>query len=59
MSATRRHRRSELLTETGYGYVATIPGKLDKGYAAEVPYDLILFNGTVNMVSSAMFDQLR
>jgi protein-L-isoaspartate(D-aspartate) O-methyltransferase len=50
---------SEKLGDTGYDNVAVVTGDLEKGYAAEAPYDLIFFNGAVEMIPSSMFDQLR
>ncbi|OCW58876.1 protein-L-isoaspartate O-methyltransferase family protein [Hoeflea olei] len=48
-----------LLSESGYDNVAVVTGDLEKGYAAEGPYDLIFFNGAVEYVPEALFDQLR
>ena len=50
---------SETLSEGGYDNVAVVKGDLEKGYAAEGPYDLIFLNGAVEMVPPALFDQLR
>jgi len=50
---------SERLSETGYDNVAVVTGDLEKGYAAEAPYDFIFFNGAVETVPVALFDQLR
>ena len=50
---------SAKLSETGYDNVAVVTGDLEKGYAAEAPYDLIFFNGAVETVPAALFDQLR
>lgn len=50
---------SERLRDTGYDNVAVVTGDLEKGYAAEGPYDLIFFNGSVEEVPEALFDQLR
>ncbi|MBU4530728.1 MAG: protein-L-isoaspartate O-methyltransferase [Hoeflea sp.] len=50
---------SELLSDTGYDNVAVVTSDLEKGYAAEGPYDLIFFNGAVEQVPAALFDQLR
>ncbi|KGF69105.1 protein-L-isoaspartate O-methyltransferase [Hoeflea sp. BAL378] len=50
---------STLLSETGYDNVAVVTGDLEKGYAAEGPYDVIFFNGAVQTVPPALFDQLR
>tara|TARA_R110002020_G_scaffold23525_7_gene78246 strand:- start:11716 stop:12384 length:669 start_codon:yes stop_codon:yes gene_type:complete len=50
---------STLLSETGYDNVAVVTGELEKGCAAEAPYDVIFFNGAVPTVPPALFDQLR
>lgn len=50
---------SETLSEGGYDNVAVVTGELEKGYAAEGPYDLIFLNGAVEVVPPALFDQLR
>lgn len=50
---------SETLSEGGYDNVAVVTGELEKGYAAEGPYDLIFLNGAVETVPPALFDQLR
>lgn len=50
---------SARLSETGYDNVAVVTGDLEKGYPSEAPYDLIFFNGAVEMVPAALFDQLR
>ena len=50
---------SALLSDTGYDNVAVVTGDLEKVYAAEAPYDVIFFNGAVEAVPAALFDQLR
>lgn len=50
---------SERLSDSGYDNVAVVTGDLEKGYAAEGPYDLIFLNGAVEIVPAALFDQLR
>jgi len=50
---------SERLSDGGYDNVAVVTGDLEKGYAAEGPYDLIFVNGAVETVPVALFDQLR
>ena len=50
---------SERLSDGGYDNVAVVTGDLEKGYAAEGPYDLIFVNGAVETVPAALFDQLR
>jgi protein-L-isoaspartate(D-aspartate) O-methyltransferase len=49
---------SERLSDGGYDNVAVVTGDLEKGYANEAPYDVIFFNGAVEVVPE-MFDQLR
>lgn len=50
---------SQRLSEAGFDNVAVVTGDLEKGYANEAPYDLIFFNGAVEMVPNMIFDQLR
>ncbi|MCY0147097.1 protein-L-isoaspartate O-methyltransferase [Hoeflea sp. G2-23] len=50
---------SAKLSDTGYDNVAVVTGDLEKGYAAEAPYDVIIFNGAVEVVPEALFEQLR
>lgn len=50
---------SALLSDNGYDNVAVVTGDLEKGYDAEAPYDLIFFNGAVERIPEALFDQLR
>ena len=50
---------SERLSDGGYDNVAVVTGELEKGYAAEGPYDIIFLNGAVEFVPPALFDQLR
>lgn len=50
---------SETLSNTGYDNVAVVTGDLEKGYAAEAPYDLIFFNGSVETIPETLFEQLR
>ena len=50
---------SERLSDGGYDNVAVVTGDLEKGYAAEGPYDLIFLNGAVETVPATLFDQLR
>jgi protein-L-isoaspartate(D-aspartate) O-methyltransferase len=50
---------SERLSDGGYDNVAVVTGNLEKGYAAEGPYDLIFVNGAVETIPAALFDQLR
>lgn len=50
---------SETLRDTGYDNVAVVTGDLEKGYAAEAPYDLIFFNGSVETIPETLYAQLR
>lgn len=50
---------SETLAELGYDNVAVVTGELEKGYAAEAPYDAIFVHGAVEVVPEAFFAQLR
>lgn len=50
---------SETLSELGYDNVAVVTGELEKGYAAEAPYDAIFVHGAVEVVPEAFFAQLR
>lgn len=50
---------SKLLSDTGYDNVAVVTGDLEQGYAAEAPYDLIFFNGSVETIPEALYAQLR
>lgn len=52
-------RAGETLSELGYDNVAVVTGELDKGYAAEAPYDAIFIHGAVEFVPEAFFAQLR
>jgi len=47
------------LAALGYDNVAVVSGDLEKGYAAEAPYDLIVVNGAVEEVPAALLEQLR
>lgn len=47
------------LSALGCDNAAVITGELEKGYAAESPYDLIFINGSVEEVPEGLFNQLR
>ncbi|MCQ1853054.1 protein-L-isoaspartate O-methyltransferase family protein [Neorhizobium galegae] len=47
------------LSSLGYDNVAVVTGELEKGYAAEAPYDLVFVNGAVEEVPAALLEQLR
>jgi protein-L-isoaspartate(D-aspartate) O-methyltransferase len=49
----------ETLAELGYDNVAVVAGKLEEGYGAEAPYDVIFVNGAVEVLPEALFGQLR
>ena len=48
----------ETLTDQGIDTVAVVTGALNKGYAKQAPYDVILFNGAVAEVPEAILKQL-
>lgn len=50
---------TETLARLGYDNVAVVTSDLDKGYAAEAPYDLIFINGAVEEIPASLMDQLR
>lgn len=50
---------SETVSKLGYDNVAVVQGALEQGYAAEAPYDVIFVNGAVEVLPTALFDQLR
>lgn len=49
---------SEKLTELGYMNVAVINDPLSDGYAKEAPYDVIFFDGAVDLLPESYFTQL-
>ena len=50
---------TETLTDLGIGNVAVVTGRLEDGYAAEGPYDVIFVDGAVEEVPEALFAQLK
>lgn len=52
-------RAADTLSELGYDNVAVVTGALQDGYAPEAPYDVIVVNGSVEVLPEALFDQLR
>ena len=50
---------NETLPELEIGNVAVVTGPLNKGYAGEGPYDVIILNGSVSEVPEALFKQLK
>jgi len=52
-------KASEKLSELGYDNVAVVSARLEDGYAAEAPYDVIFVNGAVEELPEAILSQLR
>lgn len=50
---------TETLTRLGYDNIAVVTGELEKGYAAEAPYDVIFVHGAVEVLPAPLFKQLR
>lgn len=50
---------SSLLTSLAIDNVVVVEGALEKGWAKEAPYDLILIDGAVDSVPPALFDQIN
>jgi protein-L-isoaspartate(D-aspartate) O-methyltransferase len=50
---------NEVLTELGIDNVAVVSGPLEAGYSDEGPYDVILLEGSVEVVPEALFGQLK
>ncbi|MEI2300283.1 protein-L-isoaspartate O-methyltransferase family protein [Ensifer sp. MJa1] len=50
---------TETLARLGYDNIAVVTGELDKGYAAEAPYDVIFVHGSVEVIPPGLFSQLR
>jgi protein-L-isoaspartate(D-aspartate) O-methyltransferase len=51
-------RANAALAETGGGNVTVVAGKLDEGYAAGAPYDVIIVEGSVGRLPESLFSQL-
>jgi len=47
------------LEELGCDNAATVTGRLEEGYSKEGPYDVIMFNGSVEVIPQDLFDQLK
>jgi protein-L-isoaspartate(D-aspartate) O-methyltransferase len=47
------------LEELGCDNAATVIGSLEDGYSKEGPYDVIIFNGSVEVIPEDLFDQLK
>ena len=56
---TLANKATATLTELGCDNVAVVVGELEKGYAAEAPYDLIFVNGAVEELPASLLGQLR
>lgn len=52
-------RSSEVLADLGVDNVAVVTGPLEAGYPSEAPYDVIFFDGSVQVVPTTLLDQLR
>lgn len=52
-------KASEKLSELGYDNVAVVSARLEDGYAAEAPYDVIFVNGSVEQLPDGLLSQLR
>jgi protein-L-isoaspartate(D-aspartate) O-methyltransferase len=52
-------RASSTLAELGFDNVAVVTGPLQDGYAAEAPYDVIVFSGAIESMPEAILQQLR
>ena len=50
---------SSTLMDLGIGNVAGVTGPLEAGYASEGPYDVILLDGSVDVVPDGLFAQLK
>ncbi|MBZ7921425.1 protein-L-isoaspartate O-methyltransferase [Ensifer adhaerens] len=50
---------TETLARLGYDNIAVVTGELEKGYAAEAPYDVIFVHGAVEVLPAGLFQQLR
>ncbi len=50
---------SSRLEELGCDNAATVTGQLEEGYSKEGPYDVIIFNGSVEVIPQTLFDQLK
>lgn len=51
-------KATALLSRQGADNVVVVEGPLQKGWSAEAPYSLILFNGAVSEVPQAIIEQL-
>ena len=46
------------LAALGYGNVTVVGGDLEKGHAADAPYDVIFLNGSIEQLPQGLLDQL-
>jgi protein-L-isoaspartate(D-aspartate) O-methyltransferase len=47
------------LATLGFDNVVVVNAPLESGYAPEAPYDVVLFEGSVDHVPASLFDQLK
>jgi protein-L-isoaspartate(D-aspartate) O-methyltransferase len=52
-------KAARVLAELGFDNVAVVKGPLSAGYPDEAPYDVILFNGAVEVLPPAITGQLK
>lgn len=57
--AVLAEKATSLLAELGFDNAVVVNGPLEKGYAAEAPYDAIVIEGAAGEIPAALFDQLR
>ncbi|MDD7908467.1 MULTISPECIES: protein-L-isoaspartate O-methyltransferase family protein [Pseudovibrio] len=50
---------STILADLGIENAAVIDGEMRQGYASDAPYDVIVIDGSVESIPSALFDQLK
>ncbi|MEM1038370.1 MAG: protein-L-isoaspartate O-methyltransferase [Pseudomonadota bacterium] len=50
---------TRLLMDLGYSNTAVVTGPLNKGYAKEAPFDVILVSGSVDALPDVLCEQLR
>ena len=58
INKTLLKRANDTLTELFIDTVAIVEGELEKGYARQAPYDIILINGAVAEIPACFYDQL-
>ena len=57
--ASLARRAAEALASTGLRNAKIVTGPLSRGFPQEAPYDLILLQGSAEIVPPALFDQLK